>query len=179
MATRSRIGIEYLDGTIGSIYCHNDGYPSWVGKFLVEHWQDREKVEALIALGNISSLGRGLEGETFDKRTKHDGTFTIAYHRDRGEELEFFGDTNRDEYVSTTSDSGGEYAYLFDLNGMWMVLPMEPGKGWRPVHEEIGVELQPSGEPPKEVSRRRRPSTCSSRARPSSDGRPPELAASP
>ena len=56
MATRSRIAIENQDGTVLSIYCHWDGYPSHHGPILLENYTTQEKVESLIALGSISSL---------------------------------------------------------------------------------------------------------------------------
>ena len=56
MATRSRIAIENEDGTVTSIYCHWDGYVDHNGMILQEHYNERSKVEALIALGDISYL---------------------------------------------------------------------------------------------------------------------------
>ena len=35
MATRSLIAVQNADGTFLSIYCHWDGYPSGVGKDLL------------------------------------------------------------------------------------------------------------------------------------------------
>lgn len=61
MATRSNIGIQQTDGTIKAIYCHWDGYPSGVGATLAEHYTDLAKVEALIELGDFSSLMPELE----------------------------------------------------------------------------------------------------------------------
>ena len=49
MATRSKIAIEDQDGTVRSIYCHWDGYPSHHGPILLEHYTTQEKVESLIA----------------------------------------------------------------------------------------------------------------------------------
>lgn len=73
MSTRSRIGIEREDGTVESIYCHFDGYPAHVGKMLLEHYQDGEKIEELLKLGNISSLGAEISE-------------VDAYHRDHKED---------------------------------------------------------------------------------------------
>jgi hypothetical protein len=56
MATRSTIGVRLPDGTIESIYCHWDGYPSHNGKRLKEHYRDIEKVLDLMEQGNISYL---------------------------------------------------------------------------------------------------------------------------
>jgi hypothetical protein len=58
MATRSNIAIENQDRTVSSIYCHFDGYIDEVGKTLYENYNTREKMEQLIALGDISSLGK-------------------------------------------------------------------------------------------------------------------------
>lgn len=57
MSTRCRIGIENEDGTIESIYCHNDGYPSYAGKLLYMHYNNREKINKLMQLGDMSCLG--------------------------------------------------------------------------------------------------------------------------
>lgn len=65
MGTRSRIGLELPDGTFGSIYCHWDGYPGYNGKILLGHYSDPAKVEELISLGDLSSLGAEI-GEKHD-----------------------------------------------------------------------------------------------------------------
>lgn len=61
MATRSNIGIQGADGKIKAIYCHWDGYPSGVGATLAEHYTDLAKVEALLDLGDFSSLMENVE----------------------------------------------------------------------------------------------------------------------
>lgn len=120
MATRSRIGIENEDGTVSSIYCHWDGYPSHNGKLLVENYQDREKVKALIALGSISTLNREVfasdKDHSFDK--PYEGV-TVAYHRDRGEDYNPPRlNESRDDYFE---DDNEEYGYLFTKEGEWLV----------------------------------------------------------
>lgn len=57
MSTRCRIGIENEDKTITSIYCHHDGYLAGVGATLLDHYKDKEKIYALMKLGDMSSLG--------------------------------------------------------------------------------------------------------------------------
>ena len=118
MATRSRIGIENENGTVSSIYCHWDGYPEHNGKLLKEHYTDRSKVEQLIALGDISSLGEEVAptGEhTFDKPQPG---VTVAYHRDRGEDFQAARvDKNPESYFTSDIE---EYGYLFTKNGEWV-----------------------------------------------------------
>lgn len=119
MATRSRIGIENPDGTVTSIYCHNSGYPEWNGKVLVENYEDPEKVKALIALGDISSLDESVEcpeGHSFSNRV--DG-YTVAYHRDRGEELRQRKDASVEKFKRSDLE---EYGYLFTQQGEWICI---------------------------------------------------------
>lgn len=106
MGTRSTISIQNSDDTVTGVYCHWDGYLDWNGRILHDHYQTEDQVRALIALGNISSLGDP------DRPSE-----TIAYARDRGE---------TDQEASTSHswnafirENGQEYNYVF-----------VPGEGW-------------------------------------------------
>lgn len=97
MSTRSSITAKCEDGKFRSIYCHFDGYPSNVGEILQNYFSDQEKIEQLLALGDLSSLAPSIEapdGHTYDNRIEG---HTVAYHRDRGEDKEdtkcFVGET--------------------------------------------------------------------------------------
>lgn len=147
MSTRSRIGIirkrrtplnvetatrtakddpERFRLEVESVYCHFDGYPSGVGRTLLEHWTDPEKVNRLIALGDLSVLGAEIgKRHDFDS---HLGTYnyetgeregssvpagenwTLAYGRDRGEK----GVGSVTHPLDEWPDSGQEAEYLFD-----------------------------------------------------------------
>jgi hypothetical protein len=121
MATRSRIGIENEDGTVSSVYCHWDGYPSHNGDLLVKHYSDRENVEALIALGSISSLRKNLvntSGTHSFESPQED--VTIAYHRDRGEDLQ---EARIDKSIGAYAKSDyEEYGYVFTKDNEWKVV---------------------------------------------------------
>ena len=120
MATRSRIAIELEGGSVESIYCHWDGYPSNNGVLLLENYTDRKKVEGLIALGDISSLDEEVEptdGSQHSHASPEKGV-TVAYHRDRGEEKrgpEYHRDL--DHFVRSDVE---EYGYLFTKEGEWL-----------------------------------------------------------
>ena len=117
MSTRSRIGIQNEDGTVSSIYCHWNGHPSYNGKILKEYYSNREKLQQLIDLGDISYLAEEVSTEdehTFDKPKKG---ITVAYHRDRGEALQ---KAKIDESLS--SFRGEDYGYVYTLDDEWMVV---------------------------------------------------------
>ena len=133
MATRSRIGMELENGTIRSIYCHWDGYPSHNGRILLEHYQDAEKVKGLIALGDISSLEKEVSPDAPHSFEKPCDGVTVAYHRDRGEP--FNSRSNRDLDCFLNSDIE-EYGYVFTKEGEWIVV--RPGGGHKPLKEVLG-----------------------------------------
>jgi len=136
MGTRSRIGIVTArDGdtlTITSIYCHYDGYVvGGVGATLQEHYQDPDKVRALMDLGDISSLGEEIgvphDFDFYQKALARrpagvtrlgdlpESKMCHSYGRDRGEtgtEARETTGTLKD-YAEFADKSGGEYAYLF------------------------------------------------------------------
>lgn len=57
MSTRCGIAMENENGSYTFVYCHHDGYPSWVGRILLDHYTARESAEKLVSLGGMSSLG--------------------------------------------------------------------------------------------------------------------------
>jgi hypothetical protein len=125
MSTRSIIGKVNEDGTISAVYCHFDGYVSGVGATLAEHYQDAAKVEALIALGDLSRLGSEI-GEAHDFNVP---TYTLpgdhpmrgwtrAYGRDRGEEgTEAEVCADEAAFLAKADASANGYAYLFTPEG--------------------------------------------------------------
>lgn len=117
MATRSNIAYLTAEGKIRSVYCHWDGYPTHNGEMLRRYYTTQDKVEALIALGSISSLKQEIgEKQDFNDRSTQNDEWTLAYNRDRGEDLVI------SEYNDIPSwiDDMEEYAYLW--NGReWLV----------------------------------------------------------
>jgi hypothetical protein len=112
------IGKKMADGTIKAIYCHWDGYPEGVGDTLLQAYQEPEKIDALMALGDLSVLGAEI-GETQDFEEPKSGT-CLAYGRDRGEEnVDVRICADETAFVQLAGKKGAEYAYLFD--GAWKV----------------------------------------------------------
>ena len=119
MATRSRIGIELEDGSIKSIYCHWDGYPSGVGAKLAVHYRQREKVLELISLGDISSLDEEVSPIGTHSFDNPQAGVTVAYHRDRGEKLSpAREDKDTDHFCKRGFE---EYGYIFTKENEWTI----------------------------------------------------------
>lgn len=112
MATRSHIGVRQLNGTVDYIYCHYDGYPEHNGNILVNHYQNIDKVNQLLDLGDLSILSEEIgEQQNFNDRSTHRDNWCLAYGRDRGEKnIEkrnaSFTELLENDYV--------DYLYIFD-----------------------------------------------------------------
>ena len=116
MSTNSKIGIQLECGKIRSVSCHWDGQHKSVGKMLHEHYQDKEKVEKLIALGSLSYLAEEVdipEGIKHSFNNPAEG-ITVAYHRDRGEKFHTTYYINKEEFL-------GGLSYLFTKEGVWVI----------------------------------------------------------
>ena len=117
MATRSCIGIKHGD-VIRGIYAHWDGYPACNGMILYQHYSDSVKVNHLISMGDVSSLGEEIgEYHSFDQPAIGKDYCTF-YSRDRGEDAPFTTFATVDEFVDKYDGMGAEYFYLYD-NGTW------------------------------------------------------------
>lgn len=82
-------------GKVIMSYTHFDGYPSYMGKLLTEHYADEERARLLISMGPASSIGPYIdpkEAGYSDEEAKSHSFVTplkdvsVFYGRDRGEE---------------------------------------------------------------------------------------------
>jgi len=137
MATRCYIGYSeagYEDDTmpdvrrsttVWAVYCHHDGGPNFVGKNLVDHYDDPLVIEDLIEHGNLSSLKPTIEASEF-------------YIRDmrrpaNDERARSF--SSPDEYLRWIQRSGGiEHAYLHTHDAGWLHVDLRRGNAeWKPL----------------------------------------------
>ena len=108
MATRSLIGVNLNSEITKIIYCHWDGYPSGVGKTLMENYTSPTEVDALLGLGDLSALSFTPEQ-------------SVAYHRDRKEPWGTVEprDVNTSELGAVAKDYGVDYVYIYNDNFEW------------------------------------------------------------
>jgi hypothetical protein len=116
MSTRSTIGIRRKDGSVSKIYCHWDGYVEYNGALLQAYYNTADKVEELLKLGALSSLGKKItpttDGHNFDHPEED---VCVAYHRDRGEDL-----------IMAEDNQVEEFNYMFNCwEGLWYVTDTE------------------------------------------------------
>ena len=112
MSTRARVGVLNADWSIRSIYTHWDGYPEHHYPILRDYYTDPSKINALLRLGSLSSLGAEIGTKTdFEKPAKGQ---CVAYMRDRGEDQgKSTFSRNPAAFEALCVDCWAEYAYLW------------------------------------------------------------------
>jgi hypothetical protein len=139
MATRSRIGLMLEDGTIKHSYCHWDGYPTGVGKTLLEHYSNIEKVKELLSFGDMSYLAPKINPDGIHNFENPEKDVTLFYNRDRGEMNDVDSvTTSTDEYLSSKYSSGIDYLYLLK-DGNWFLRNTYENVGWELIKKYISV----------------------------------------
>lgn len=90
MSTRCSIAMQLSDGRVTGIYCHWAGDIHQNGVTLYKHYQCTEKIQALIALGHLSSLGAELAPDPAREHSWQNSQkdVCVAFHRDRGDSWE-------------------------------------------------------------------------------------------
>lgn len=102
MSTNSRLRMVLPSGkTAKPIYCHWDGHPNNMLPLLNTYYNTVEKAEELLSLGDLSYLSKrvkpdDMEVHSFNHPAKD---VTVAYHRDRGEDLCFTNDLQQYNYI--------------------------------------------------------------------------------
>jgi hypothetical protein len=115
---------------VKSVYCHWDGYLSHNGRLLQDHY-DSAKANNLVAMGDMSSLGRVIgEAHPFPGASAEDAAlyehakdqgYCTFYARDRGETgTEFQVAHTFEEFLEQADGCGAEYYYIMK-DGVWYV----------------------------------------------------------
>ena len=115
MSTRSIIALKTGENRCLAARCHYDGYPENNGAILLAAYNTEERVRALLALGELESLGPEL-GEKHDRSDKEHPDWCFAYGRDGGEK----NTAARDRTITGLQGERVSYIYLFD-QGTWLI----------------------------------------------------------
>lgn len=148
MSTRSFIAKQIGEDEYLTIYCHSDGYLSYNGAMLIDHYNSEEKVDELLKLGDLSCLCKKLNPDpskphSFDFDERQDDV-TIAYGRDRG-------DKNVEAQTLTMEqldapDNWTEYVYIFNKDNGWKYFHSgQSEQGLRDIEEDLQKEYATYG----------------------------------
>lgn len=120
MSTNCLIGITKNNEHVSYISCHWDGYlkDGGVGEKLLKFYKDKETVDRLINLGDISSLGELPESDPELWNTKENDHKYCRAYKDRGDE-KIIGYEPLDDYLKASVS----YIYLFKDDEWWVKLP--------------------------------------------------------
>ena len=138
MSTRGVIAVEDSDKTCHAIYVHFDMYLDGGGLCLTQHYSTPDRIEKLLALGNLSALGDKLSKDAPEPEAQD---VCIAYHRDYGESYKAprVWET-ADKLLDQASDIyWAEYVYLFRDGEWYFDTPYRP-QGWRSVKQTLQEE---------------------------------------
>jgi hypothetical protein len=132
MSTRSLIGIENEDGSVRAIWCATDGYLSWNGRLLLEHYNSAGLAKQIIALGALYHLDQ----KVIDERLIYQEEY--AAWQAEGKKWTIHGKPSWDgpRVFKSVRELEEEFVYVFRC-GMWWVFE---GDGWlymRPLHEVV------------------------------------------
>lgn len=117
MSTHCGIAVKTENG-YKTIYCHHDGYTSYMLPMLVGNYNSEELAAKLVSMGDASSINKNFEPTTmehsFDNPEKD---VCVFYVRDRKESWL----ANSPQAYSTKQDLFKQfwYAYIFE-NGKWI-----------------------------------------------------------
>jgi hypothetical protein len=137
MSTPSHIVARRSDGKYARIDCHLDGYLSHNGRILIENYQSQDKIDQLMALGHLRSLGAEI-GKKHTLDSPHRQDVCDAYRRDGGQigTEAVVGDALSSVWPR---DAREVYTYLWD-GSEWLV---------RPKGSQTLVSLKETLDPPR------------------------------
>jgi len=118
-----------VNGSVRAIRCNYDGYIAGAGAILGGWYTDAAKIEALLALGELSQLAEELAD-------------CVTYHRDRSEALrpaKLFASIN-DYQRTAKGEMAADYLYLYD-SGRWSVYGLYHEPDWIRVEVRKNTEI--------------------------------------
>ena len=149
MSTRGNIAVALNSKDAKVIYNHYDSMYSRLGRMLKLYYNTTEKVEELINLGDVSSVGRFI-GEKHDFNNCPDDVCNF-YGRDRGED-------NVEPYTAAIEHSwggnGAEYDYLFfPVINVWFARRSDILDDWHVLKDaECGITEHDKEQAEKEIA---------------------------
>jgi len=114
MGTNALLIARKINGSCRCTRLQWDGYLSHAGDLLLKHYNEVQRVDALIQLGDLSQLDSRIscpKGHSFDTPAKG---CTIAYFRDRGEMRSTTRARKYTSFKQAIDAESAEYVYYWD-----------------------------------------------------------------
>lgn len=128
IGTKAFIAKQQENGKYRTIFCQLDGYPEVVGATLVECYNTPDKVEALLDIGDIYTLGKKLAPDPNSPHNREDGwqkDVTVAFGRDWEESGVEAREYTLDELIGDyDSTEIIEFSYVFTEEHGWQFCPL-------------------------------------------------------
>lgn len=115
MSTNASIAVKTNNG-YKTIYCHWDGYPSYMMPMLQNNYNTEELALTLVDYGDASSISEKLlPTEMYHSFDRPQENVCVFYHRDRGEPWEYTAPRmySKEEVLGTQY-----FVYIFE-DGEW------------------------------------------------------------
>jgi len=144
MATRAIIA-KLDDKGVKAIYNHSDGYLEHAGRILNEHYRDENKVDELLAHGDVSIIDEniGVKIDFNDYKTRYANKQCKFYMRDRGEKYKHAEQLKDEtELIEFSSNCDVDFIYMFAY-GYWYVYDIHNGEAYNEINKfkELEDEL--------------------------------------
>ena len=152
MSTRSIIAKQVGEDKYLTIFCHYNGYPDDNGATLLKHYNTPERVDALLALGDLEFLREKIEPTPQMPHTADvpQPGVTVAMRRD----MDLSGCEavvmTREELIEPEYE-GTEYTYVFSQDGKWLYFPAGEECEWRDLKEDLENDTIHLAEPDEEL----------------------------
>lgn len=123
MGTRCYIGKQIADDQHLTIFCQLNGCPADTGATLVKYYTTPDRVDALLALGDLYYLEETLSPSSgcHNSDTPQPGV-TVAYQRDKGYS-DCAAAIKTFKELSNSDLDGIEYVYIYSKDGQWSYMP--------------------------------------------------------
>ena len=144
MATRAIIA-KLDDKGVKAIYNHSDGYLEHAGRILAEHYKDENKVDELLAQGDVSIIDEniGVKIDFNDYKTRYANKQCKFYMRDRGEKYKHAEQLKDEtELIEFSNNCDVDFIYMFAY-GYWYVYDIHNGEAYNEINKfkELEDEL--------------------------------------
>ena len=139
MATRAIIA-KLDENDIQAIYSHSDNYLEHTGKILDQHYQDEDKVNELLSLGDVSIVDEniGVKIDFNDYKLRAENKQCLFYARDRGEKYKQTAQLKDEneliEFANKKCDA--KYIYMFAY-GSWYVYDVYNGSAYNELNQFV------------------------------------------